>query len=278
MGSRARRSLLSFPGKEASSCTLFSPSASISVFAKFYPSIDAPTMPETPFPLAPAMATFTGPIDTMTFRLRPDLGLTDHQKNAYGFVRLYTYFQTPDNSPPYTGTHVFQVLVFIPIAKNPWAERFKWLKGSTPFDTHGQSVSVAGPVVGILDPSVLVESCRPDDDSPILVVIPQLLTFPPGKERMPVIIKTEPTSTTAAQSVTPVAGPSTPTPKRVSRNAWSSPNKPRDLTTHMSPSRQTLASTAETLHGSDDNDLSKDPNDATEVAIGMFCFVFLYCK
>src|SRR5437773_7338657 len=31
MGSRARRSLLPFPGKEASSCTLFFPSASISV-------------------------------------------------------------------------------------------------------------------------------------------------------------------------------------------------------------------------------------------------------
>jgi len=234
-------------------------------------------MPETPFPLAPGVATFTGPIDTMTFRLRPNLGLTDYQKKAYGFVRLYTYFGTPDNCPPYTGAHVFQVLVFIPIAKSPWAERFKWLKDFPRFDTHGQWVSVTGPVVGILDPSVLVESCRPDDDSPILVVIPQLLTFPPGKEKMP-IIKTEPPSTTVAQPVTPGAGPSTPTPKRVSRNAWSSPNKPCDSTTHLSPSRQTLTSTADALHDSDDTDVSKDPNDATDVVIGMFCLVFLCCE
>ena len=138
----------------------FSPSASVSViFPKFYPSIDAPPMPETPFPMVPGIASFAGPIDTITFRLRPDLGLTNFQKKAYAFVRLSTYFQTPiPNAPPYTGHHGFQVLLFIPTAKSPWAERFDWLQTSNRLGSHGQWVSVTGPVVGILDSRLLVES------------------------------------------------------------------------------------------------------------------------
>ena len=106
---------------------------------KFYSSIDVPTMPETPFPLAPGIASFAGPIDTLTYRLSPSLGLTDHQKKACGFIRLYTYFQTPNpNTPTYTGAHGFQVFVFIPTTKSPWAERYKRLRNANRFDSHGQ--------------------------------------------------------------------------------------------------------------------------------------------
>jgi hypothetical protein len=235
-------------------------------------------MPETPFPLAPGLATFAGPIDTLTFRLSPSLGLTEHQKKACGFVRLNTYFQTPDpNAPPYTGPHGFQVLVFIPMAKSPWVERYKWLKTSNRFETHGQWVSVTGPVVGMLNPSVVVESCRPDNDSPILVVIPQLLTFPPGKDKMATIKKERP-SVTVAQPATSVASPSTPTPKRVSRNPWSSPSKAPSSTTDRTPSRQAPSTAPAPLLGvAPVEDLSKDPDDATEAVLGMFCFVFLFC-
>src|SRR5205814_1552564 len=155
---RARNSLSPFPGKEASSCTLFlSPSGFISVvLANLYPSIEVPTIPEspeTPFPLAPGIVSFAWPIDTATFKISRSLGLTDLQKKACGFVRLYTYFQTPNpNLPPYTGAHPFQVLIFIPMAQSPWAERYAWLKASNRFESHGQWVSVTGPVVGVLNP------------------------------------------------------------------------------------------------------------------------------
>ena len=236
-------------------------------------------MPETPFPLAPGIASFAGPIDTVTYRLSPSLRLTDHQKKACGFIRLHTYFQTPNpNTPPYTGAHGFQAFVFIPTTKSPWAERYKWLRNANRFDTHGQWVSVTGPVVGILNPTFLVESCRPDDDSPILVVIPQLLGFPPGRDRMPTI-KTESPCVTASQPPTSNSSPSTPTPKRVSRNPWSSPSKALSSTEDRTPSRQASSTTPSPFSGVGPvEDLSKDPDDATETVLGMFSFVFLCCE
>ena len=234
-------------------------------------------MPETPFPMVPSTASFAGPIDTISFRLRPDLGLTNFQKKAYAFVRLSTYFQTPiPNAPPYAGHHGFQVLLFIPTAKSPWAERFDWLQTSNRLGSHGQWVSVTGPVVGILDSRLLVESCRPNDDSPILVVVPQLIALPSGKERIPVI-KTEPSREMVAQPITSVASPSTPTPKRVSRNPWSSPSKALSSALDRTPSRQTSSTAPSPLSVVAPVDLSKDPDDATEAVLGMFCFVFLCC-
>ena len=210
----------------------------------------------------------------------------------------------PDpKTPPFTGAHGFQVFVFIPTTKSPWRERFDWLKKTNRFQTHGQWVSVTGPVVGVLNPNYLVETCRPGDDCPILVVVPQLLAFPPGKDQRMETIKTEPSSSSAtvAPPAASVASPSTPTPKRVSRNTWASPNKAQGSTTNRTPARQGPASTAtdikrhEALDGSDDTlsgdlptrsppsvvapaedyiDVSKVSNDATEVVLGMSSFLF----
>ena len=120
-------------------------------------------------------------------------------------------------------------------------------------------------------------SCRPNDDSPILVVVPQLIALPSGKERIPVI-KTEPSREMVAQPITSVASPSTPTPKRVSRNPWSSPSKALSSALDRTPSRQTSSTAPSPLSVvAPVQDLSKDPDDATEAVLGMFCFVFLCC-
>jgi len=101
---------------------------------------------------------------------------------------------------------------------------------------------------------------------------------------------------TVASPAASVAGPSTPTPKRASRNTWASPKKPHGSTSNTTPSRQAPPSTAsnimtyEARDGSDDTlsgdapplamrapssasapaeDGSQDPDAATEVVLGM---------
>ena len=116
-----------------------------------------------------------------------------------------------------------------------------------------------------------------------------------GRDKMP-IIKTDRSRATVAQPVTSVAGPSTPTPKRVSRNPWSSPKKPHASTASTPASLKAPSSPTannlgrhETRDGSDDtlsgdihplamrashsaitpaDDETKDPDDATGAASG----------
>ncbi len=114
-----------FLGKGESNCWFphLSPSPFffLLIFIHSIFSIEPPIDPNVEFPLKSGTASFSGPIDPTTFKLDPDLNLSDTQKKCCAFVRLHTYIQVPvGTAPPYTGNHGFQVLVFIPMEKRPW--------------------------------------------------------------------------------------------------------------------------------------------------------------
>ena len=204
------------------------------------------------FPSMPSRASFSGPIDVTTYRLKDELPwLQNGQAKACCFVRLAGYLQPAnEDMPPYKGQHPFHIFILFPLNQQPWQSICKWMMTATgrgPF-TPKSWLCGTGPVVGILNRKAIEGFPESDTDTTILVVIPETWEFVTRTTLEP------PPPVSVSQATTPRSESATtagPGSGRVSRNPFASPRTSETTPSTPPSARNTLTAPGQVLAQSD---------------------------
>ena len=195
------------------------------------------------FPFTPPFASFVGPIDTSTFKLKYPSFWPEGQERASGFIRLGTYLiPAPTGIVKDKGVYPFHIFVLFPLTIQPWQSMCGWMKnpkGQGPFTTRNW-LSGSGSVLGILNRELVEDSEQRDADCPILVVIPDTWEWIPSTFG-------DGLSGENINSASKLRNPTTPSQGSKSRNPFSSPAKVDSLTSPSSSKRNEKSSSESTL-------------------------------
>ncbi|KAK8106681.1 hypothetical protein PG999_010040 [Apiospora kogelbergensis] len=123
------------------------------------------------WPTSPAHASFAGPVDHDTFRLREDIWSEALVKSS-AFVKLGTYLLPENDRPPHKGVHVCHVLVLFPVDRQPWSSQLAWMRqSSNPFPRGSWIACTGGRVLGVLNRNLIRSPPVVEASLRILVVL-----------------------------------------------------------------------------------------------------------
>jgi hypothetical protein len=82
--------------------------------------------------MTPPYASFAGPVNNSTYKLKYEIFWPEGQDKASGFVCLGTYivptiFENEYRSPG-KGVHVFHIFMLFPLNQQPWKAMYEWMK------------------------------------------------------------------------------------------------------------------------------------------------------
>ncbi|KAK8121489.1 hypothetical protein PG999_005609 [Apiospora kogelbergensis] len=123
------------------------------------------------WPKSPAHASFAGPVDHDTFRLREDIW-TEVLTKSSAFVKLGTYLLSENDRPPHKGVQVCYVHVLFPVDRQPWSSQLAWMRqSSNPFPRGSWIACTGGRVLGVLNRNLIRSPPVIDASLQILVVL-----------------------------------------------------------------------------------------------------------